>query len=468
MAVKIALPKGRLLRRTAALLEKAEWGLDEYNSRISFYRPRSARFPDLQIRIFNERDIPIQIAMGNYDLGICCLDWIQELLVKYPSSEIVKVLDLGYGDGCLYMASVEPMDALCRNDNGTPLRIAGEYPNLAEAFALRNRLSCFNVFPVWGAAEAYPPENAEMVMLSSEGQDDLAARGMRDYSLELEYSAFLIANRKAWENVGLHDIVASVYSALPEREAGELSRSHRPEIPATQALAATADGEKKVRLALPDGHQQEQTVDLLNSAGIEMDGYPSGTGERRPGIGMPGMCVKVIRPQDMPLQVANGNFDIAVTGRDWLNELRDKFPSAPVTELLDLKLRKVRIVAVVHNSVDVDTTAGLREWAGGMDRPLRIASEYVNIADAYGRNNHLGHYTVIPTYGASEAFLPDDADVLIENTETGRTIALHNLKIIETLFESTACLIANTDAMQDVCKRGIMQEFVTKLAQAVT
>ena len=109
MAVKIALPKGRLLRRTAALLEKAEWGLDEYNSRISFYRPRSARFPDLQIRIFNERDIPIQIAMGNYDLGICCLDWIQELLVKYPSSEIVKVLDLGYGDGCLYMASVEPM-----------------------------------------------------------------------------------------------------------------------------------------------------------------------------------------------------------------------------------------------------------------------------------------------------------------------------------------------------------------------
>jgi len=51
---------------------------------------------------------------------------------------------------------------------------------------------------------------------------------------------------------------------------------------------------------------------------------------------------------------------------------------------------------------------------------------------------------VIPTWGASEAFLPEDADLLIENTQTGRTIARHNLRIIDTLFESTACLIGNT------------------------
>jgi len=73
-----------------------------------------------------------------------------------------------------------------------------------------------------------------------------------------------------------------------------------------------------------------------------------------------------------------------------------------------------------------------------------VASEYVNIADKYARDNHLGHYRVIPTWGASEAFLPDDADLLIENTQTGRTIAKHNLRIIDTLFESTACLVGNT------------------------
>ncbi|MCK4273741.1 MAG: ATP phosphoribosyltransferase, partial [Dehalococcoidales bacterium] len=85
MAIKIALPKGRLLRKTAAMLQKAAWGLDEYHSNMGFYRPRSQKFPDVLMRVFHEKDIPIQIAMGNYDLGICCLDWIEELLVKYPS-----------------------------------------------------------------------------------------------------------------------------------------------------------------------------------------------------------------------------------------------------------------------------------------------------------------------------------------------------------------------------------------------
>ena len=154
--------------------------------------------------------------------------------------------------------------------------------------------------------------------------------------------------------------------------------------------------------------------------------------------------VKVIRPQDMPLQVANGNFDLAITGRDWLTDHLAQFPSSPVKEVLDLKLRKVRLVAVVSQDIPVNDTADLQRFIVGRAEPFRLASEYVNIADKFARENHLGHYRVIPTWGATEAFLPDDADLLIENTETGRTIARHNLKIIETLFESTACLIGNS------------------------
>ena len=71
----------------------------------------------------------------------------------------------------------------------------------------------------------------------------------------------------------------------------------------------------------------------------------------------------------------------------------------------------------------------------------------MHIADRYARDNHLGMYRVIPTWGATEAFLPEDADLLIENTETGRTIARHNLKIIDTLCQSTACLIGNKDSI---------------------
>src|SRR4030042_1226367 len=207
MPVKFALPKGRLRRRPAALLQKAEWGLDEYHSKVGFYRPKSQKFPDLLLRIFHEKDIPIQIAMGNYDLGICCLDWIEELLAKYRSSDVVKVKDLGYGEGALYLASTLSEGELRRN--GRPVRIASEYPNLAESFALKNRLSRFSIFPVWGAAEVYPPENAEMILLAARSISELAEYGIVSISKVLDFSACLVANRKSLASGGLDDVIKS-------------------------------------------------------------------------------------------------------------------------------------------------------------------------------------------------------------------------------------------------------------------
>jgi ATP phosphoribosyltransferase len=169
----------------------------------------------------------------------------------------------------------------------------------------------------------------------------------------------------------------------------------------------------------------------------------------------------------MPSQVANGNFDLAITGRDWLSEHLYQFPSSPVAELLDLKYGRVRIVAVVSQDVPADDSDGLRRLSSESNLPYRVASEYINIADKYARTNHLGMYRVIPTWGATEAFLPEDADLLIENTETGRTIARHNLKIIDTLFTSTACLIGNTISAASSVKGGRMQSIIKTLGDVV-
>jgi ATP phosphoribosyltransferase len=84
---------------------------------------------------------------------------------------------------------------------------------------------------------------------------------------------------------------------------------------------------------------------------------------------------------------------------------------------------------------------------------IRVASEYVNVADKYARDKHLERYKVIPTWGASEAFLPEDADLLIENTQTGETLSRHNLKIIDTLFQSSACLIGNRNTLSQPSKK---------------
>lgn len=394
--------------------------------------------------MFHEKDIPIQVAVGNYDLGICGLDWIEELLVKYPSSALVKVKDLGYGEGALYIVAsrAEAVSTVTQiKTMSSVIRIASEYPNLAESFALRNRLSRFSIFPVWGGAEVYPPESADLALVPGRTEAAPYNYGMVAVSKVLSFGAFLIANRSSWEAKDLGKVVASINNNLPTGETESPADVMRTEeIP----VQHTKTAKNIVRLALPDGHQQLPTLQLLNKAGITIDDYPSAAGNRRPTINLDRVMVKVIRPQDMPLQVANGNFDLAITGRDWLREHLYQFPSSPVREWLDLKFGKVKIVAVVSQALPVTDVSGLRQLNAKRSVPLRVASEYVNIADKCARDNHLGHYRVVPTWGASEVFLPEDADLLIENTQTGRTIAKHNLKIIETLFESTACLIGNT------------------------
>jgi ATP phosphoribosyltransferase len=138
---------------------------------------------------------------------------------------------------------------------------------------------------------------------------------------------------------------------------------------------------------------------------------------------------------------------------------------SPVEELLDLGYGRVKVVAVVSNDVPVSSAADLRKM--GRTAALRVASEYINIADKYSHDHRLAPCKIIPTWGASEAFLPEDADVLIENTETGSTIAENDLKIIDTLFESTACLIGNSQAVTTPEKKDRIAHVVETLRRGV-
>ena len=452
------------------MLRRADWGLSGYTEGARSYRLKSRKFPNLLAKVFHEKDIPIQVAVGNYDLGICGLDWVEELMVKYPSSALVKLRNLGYGEGALYVvasksetvSTVEEMQA----KKGI-MRLVSEYPNLAESFALKNRLRRFSIFPLWGAAEVYPPESAELALVAGRPGEEIFNHDLVPLSNVLGFSAYLIANKSSWATEDLSKILASIDSELPtmERLSSPAAAEKAQEIAGQYPVQETT--EDTIRLALPDGHQQQPTAELLSRAGISVDGYPLTNGNRRPSTSLAGVMIKVIRPQDMPLQVANGNFDLAITGKDWLMDHLYQFPSSPVVELLDLKFSRVRIVAVVSNDLSVADIQSLRQLYAEHSVPVRVASEYVNIADKCARDNHLGVYKVIPTWGASEAFLPEDADLLIENTETGRTIARHNLKIIDTLFESTARLISNKDSISSAAKGDRIKSITETLRTAV-
>ena len=470
VSIKIALPKDRLLAETATLLQESGWGLSGYREGARFYRLKSRKFPALSVKVFQEKDIPIQVAVGNYDLGICGLDWIEELLVKYPSSALVKVKNLGYGEAALYMAGSRAA-GLCTLEDVKArqgvVRIASEYPNLAESFAVKFRLRRFNIFPVWGAAEVYPPESADLVLITGRAEEELFDYDLLPVSKFLDSSAFLIANKSSWEAKGMSEVLTSIGDKLVAGEKPPSIAKVLPERRKKPEILGKTPAEGIVWLALPDGHQQLPTLHLLNKAGIQIDDYPSAMGNRRPTIDLAGVMVKVIRPQDMPSQVANRNFDLAITGRDWLMEHLYRFPSSPVAELLDLKFGKVKIVAVASEDLAVTDAYSLRQLNAEQLVPLRVASEYVNIADKYARDNHLGMYRIVPTWGASEAFLPEDADLLIENTQTGRTLAKHNLKIIDTLFKSTACLIGNTAGVSNSDKSKRIKSIIETLRSAV-
>jgi len=467
--LKLALPKGWLQGNTAAFLEKAGLIYPDYHQSSRSYRLKCQSFPGLFSKVFQEKDLAIQVAIGNYDLAICGLDWIQELLVKYHRDAIVKVRDLGYGQRDLYVAasrfstfhSVENVKAA-----PAAVRIVSEYPNLAEAFALRLRLNKFRVLPVWGAPDAYPPEHADLAIVSATSCEDIRERDLIPIAKILTGNAWLIANRSSLERKDMSSVLSPFYRTDPGVEAGEeLSIS---EIDSEGEFESSVFGDDVVSLALPDGHQQSHAIKFLKNAGLKIKGYRQPPSTRRPLIDFDGVNVKVIRPQDMPLQVAGGNFDLAITGRDCLRDHHCRFPASPVQEMADLGFGWVRIVAVVSNDLPVDDTGQLRKLLRTGDIPqLRIASEYTNIADKYARDNHLSPYKVIPTWGASEAFLPEDADVLIENTETGSTLAKHNLRIIETLFESTGCLIGNSSSLADPLKQGRITSLVEILKKGI-
>jgi ATP phosphoribosyltransferase len=137
-----------------------------------------------------------------------------------------------------------------------------------------------------------------------------------------------------------------------------------------------------------------------------------------------------------------------------------------VQALVDNKVSRVKIVAAVAGDIPANNIYDYQQFCKKNSTSIRVAAEYVNIADKYARDNRLGMYRILPTWGATEAFIPEDADLLIENTETGSTIARHNLKIIDTLFESTAHLIGAKNREYSAVKHERIDNIISLLRMA--
>ena len=241
--------------------------------------------------------------------------------------------------------------------------------------------------------------------------------------------------------------------------------------------------ERTLNLLLPKGTIQSGTLEMFQRAGYDLDGYQSTDRSYRASFSNDSeIQIKISRPQEIPVYVGMDDFyDLGITGQDWVEET-----DADVEEILPLDYGFVNIVlAVREEREDINTFTDLVNLA---DRHIRISTEYLNIAEKYilettenriapailtpwKRLNTLGTYqspiTLMLSFGATEGKPPEEADAIIDNCSSARTLKANHLKIIEVLRESESTLIANPKSLKDPWKRKKIDEFKQTLAKGL-
>ena len=198
---------------------------------------------------------------------------------------------------------------------------------------------------------------------------------------------------------------------------------------------------RRLRLGLPKGRMEQGVLTLLADAGIHV--RPSARGYR-PEVSLPDTEAKLLKPQNVVEMLAVGSRDVGFAGADWVAELE-----ADVVELLDTELDPVQVVAAAPE--------------GALpERRLVVASEYERLARAWIAHRGLTA-DFVRSYGATEVFPPEDADVIVDTTATGATLEANGLRVVDQLLTSSTRLFANRRALEVPERRRRMEDLVLLL-----
>jgi ATP phosphoribosyltransferase len=210
-----------------------------------------------------------------------------------------------------------------------------------------------------------------------------------------------------------------------------------------------------LRLVLPKGSLERSTLELFEQADLPV--LRSSAVQYLASIDDPRIAeVRILRPQEIPGYIAEGMFDLGITGRDWIDETASNVVTLGELHYSKATARPIRLVVAVASD---------SPWKSAHDLPIgvRVSTEYVGLTTRYFER--LGKDAVVRlSYGATEAKIPDIADVVVEITETGSALRAAGLRIIDTILTSYTELIANPQAYADPEKRHAMEQIHTLLA----
>src|SRR2546429_7705868 len=198
-----------------------------------------------------------------------------------------------------------------------------------------------------------------------------------------------------------------------------------------------------LRLALPKGRMEQAVLTLMGDAGIRV--RPGARGYR-PEVSLPGTEAKILKPQNIVEMLSLGSRDLGFAGADWVAELE-----ANVVELLDTGLDPVQVVAAAPQE--------LLENGALPARPLVVASEYDRLARRWIAARGLSA-ELVRSYGATEVFPPEDADVIVDNTATGATLEANGLAAGDEGMRSSTPLYPNPAALPEPAPRRRIDDLV--------
>lgn len=211
----------------------------------------------------------------------------------------------------------------------------------------------------------------------------------------------------------------------------------------------------KVKIGIPDGSLKEATIQLFKKAGYDIQ-----IKERNyfPTIDDPEIECMLIRAQEIPRYVAEGILDFGISGKDWITE-----NEVDVVEIAELKYSRasknpIKLVFAVPNDSPIKT---LKDLEG-----KRIATELVNVTRNYLKKNKI-NAKVEFSWGSTEVKPPKLVDAIAELTETGNSLKANNLRVIETILESTTRLIANKESYKDRWKKEKIDNLAMLLVGAI-
>jgi ATP phosphoribosyltransferase len=210
-----------------------------------------------------------------------------------------------------------------------------------------------------------------------------------------------------------------------------------------------------LKLVLPKGSLERATLDLFEAADLAVT--RSSNVDYRAAIGDPRVDeVLILRPQEIPVYVADGLFDLGITGRDWIEETGADVVSLGQLHYSKATARPIRMVLAVADDAPYQSVSDLPQG-------VRVSTEYVGLTRRFFEGHGITA-DVSLSYGATEAKIPDIADAVVEITETGRALRAAGLRILDTILVSFTELIANKAAYDDPDKRHAMHQLLTLLS----